>query len=181
QRLHHDANREAGEQVAPVWRRGDLEGVPPGPRDEEADPGQGDDPHDDRELPAPHHVHGIGNSPPQRQPLDGGDGRTHGQASRPHGSGHTTCPYRATGIQGITRVTMPSVTELGQLTARRAFECRLTPDLALGALEGAAAFLAAVCLPPPPAAFGLRSVFESCHEAPYAPGKPGFGQWPRTK
>jgi hypothetical protein len=27
----------------------------------------------------------------------------------------------------------------------------------------------------------LPSLFEACHEEPYAPGKAGFGQWPRTK
>src|SRR5262249_61947452 len=27
----------------------------------------------------------------------------------------------------------------------------------------------------------LPSLFEACHEEPYAAGKPGFGQWPRTK
>ena len=27
----------------------------------------------------------------------------------------------------------------------------------------------------------LPSLFEACHEEPYAPGTPGFGQWPRTK
>jgi hypothetical protein len=27
----------------------------------------------------------------------------------------------------------------------------------------------------------LPSLFEACHEEPYAPDKPGFGQWPRTK
>jgi hypothetical protein len=27
----------------------------------------------------------------------------------------------------------------------------------------------------------LPSLFEACHEEPYAPDSPGFGQWPRTK
>ena len=27
----------------------------------------------------------------------------------------------------------------------------------------------------------LPSLFEACHEEPYAPASPGFGQWPRTK
>ena len=27
----------------------------------------------------------------------------------------------------------------------------------------------------------LPSLFEACHEEPYAPSSPGFGQWPRTK
>jgi len=76
---------------------------------------------------------------------------------------------------------MPSVTELGQLTARRAFECRLTPDRALGSLEEAEAFLRDRGLLTRTADSGLPSLFEACHEAPYAPGKPGFGQWPRTK
>jgi len=95
--------------------------------------------------------------------------------------GHTTCPYRATGIQGITRETMPSVTELGQLTVRRAFECRLTPDRALGSLDEAEAFLLDRGLLTRTTDSALPSLFEACHEEPYAPGKPGFGQWPRTK
>jgi hypothetical protein len=76
---------------------------------------------------------------------------------------------------------MPSVTELGQLTARRAFECRLTPDRALGSLDEAEAFLLDRGLLTRTTDSALPSLFEACHEEPYAPGSPGFGQWPRTK
>ena len=32
-----------------------------------------------------------------------------------------------------------------------------------------------------PAGCALPSLFAACHEDPYAPSSPGFGQWPRTK
>ena len=76
---------------------------------------------------------------------------------------------------------MPSVSALHQLTARRAFECRLTPDRALGSLDEAEAFLLDRGLLTRTTDSALPSLFEACHEEPYAPGSPGFGQWPRTK
>jgi hypothetical protein len=70
---------------------------------------------------------------------------------------------------------------LDELRERRAFECRLTPDRALGSLDEADAFLLDRGLLTRTADSALPSLFEACHEEPYAPGKPGFGQWPRTK
>jgi len=68
-----------------------------------------------------------------------------------------------------------------ELQERRAFECRLTPDRALETLEEAEAFLRDRCLLTRTADAALPSLFEACHEEPYAPDKPGFGQWPATK
>ena len=70
---------------------------------------------------------------------------------------------------------------LEELRERRAFECRLTPDRALGSLEEAEAFLLDRGLLTRTADCALPSLFEACHEEPYAPASPGFGQWPRTK
>jgi hypothetical protein len=70
---------------------------------------------------------------------------------------------------------------LAELQRRRAFECRLTPDRALGSLDEAEAFLLDRGLLTRTADSALPSLFGACHEEPYAPGKPGFGQWPRTK
>jgi hypothetical protein len=70
---------------------------------------------------------------------------------------------------------------LSELRERRAFECRLTPDRALGSLDEAEAFLRdrAVLTRTPDCA--LPSLYEACHEPPYAPGTVGFGTWPATK
>ena len=68
-----------------------------------------------------------------------------------------------------------------ELGARRAFECRLTPDRALESLDEAEAFLLDRGLLTRTADCALPSLFEACHEEPYAPASPGFGQWPRTK
>jgi hypothetical protein len=70
---------------------------------------------------------------------------------------------------------------LDELRRRRAFECRLTPHRALGSLDEAEAFLLDRGLLTRIADSALPSLFGACHEEPYAPGKPGFGQWPRTK
>ena len=70
---------------------------------------------------------------------------------------------------------------LDELRERRAFDCRLTPDRALGSLDEAEAFLLDRGLLTRTTDSALPSLFEACHEEPYAPGKPGFGQWPRTK
>jgi hypothetical protein len=72
----------------------------------------------------------------------------------------------------------PSMEELRE---RRAFECRLTPDRALGSLDEAEEFLLDRGLLTRTTDCALPSLFEACHEEPYAPGSPGFGQWPRTK
>ena len=70
---------------------------------------------------------------------------------------------------------------LPELQRRRADECRLTPDRALGSLDDAEAFLLNRGLLTRTADSALPSLFGACHEEPYARGKPGFGQWPRTK
>jgi hypothetical protein len=67
------------------------------------------------------------------------------------------------------------------LLERRAYECRLTADRALATLDQAEDFLRDRGLLTRTADSALPSLFEACHEEPYAPDKPGFGQWPRTK
>jgi hypothetical protein len=68
-----------------------------------------------------------------------------------------------------------------ELHERRAYECRLTPDRALRSLDEAEEFLNDRGLLTRAADCALPSLFEACHEEPYAPQSPGFGQWPRTK
>ena len=70
---------------------------------------------------------------------------------------------------------------LAQLRERRAAECRLTPDLALGSLDEAAAFLRERGLLTRTPDCALPSLYEACHEEPYRPGTPGFASWPATK
>jgi hypothetical protein len=76
---------------------------------------------------------------------------------------------------------MSHVASMEELRERRAFECRLTPDRALESLDEAEAFLLDRGLLTRTADSALPSLFEACHEEPYAPDSPGFGQWPRTK
>jgi hypothetical protein len=73
------------------------------------------------------------------------------------------------------------VTALAELEERRAFECRLTPDRALGTLDEAEEFLRDRGLLTRTGDSALPSLFEACHEEPYARESPGFGQWPATK
>jgi hypothetical protein len=68
-----------------------------------------------------------------------------------------------------------------ELREQRAYECRLTPDRALRSIDEAEAFLVDRGLLTRTADCALPSLFAACHEEPYAPDKPGFGQWPRTK
>jgi hypothetical protein len=70
---------------------------------------------------------------------------------------------------------------MAELQERRAYECRLTPDRALQSLGEAEEFLHDRGLLTRTADSALPSLFEACHEEPYAPDTPGFGQWPRTK
>jgi hypothetical protein len=70
---------------------------------------------------------------------------------------------------------------MAHLLERRAYECRLTPDRALQTLDEAETFLLDRGLLTRSADSALPSLFEACHEEPYAPDSPGFGQWPRTK
>jgi hypothetical protein len=73
------------------------------------------------------------------------------------------------------------MTELAELEERRAFECRLTGDRVLETLDEAEEFLRDRGLLTRTADSALPSLFEACHEEPYARDKPGFGQWPATK
>jgi hypothetical protein len=73
------------------------------------------------------------------------------------------------------------VTTLKELEERRAHECRLTPDRALETLADAEAFLLDRGLLTRTPDSALPSLFEACHEEPYARERPGFGQWPATK
>jgi hypothetical protein len=68
-----------------------------------------------------------------------------------------------------------------ELRERRAYECRLTPDRALQSLDEAEEFLLDRGLLTRTSDSALPSLFEACHEEPYAADSPGFGQWPRTK
>src|SRR5919201_5073522 len=73
------------------------------------------------------------------------------------------------------------MSRLQELQERRAFECRLTPDRALETLDEAEGFLRDRGLLTRTADSALPSLFEACHEEPYARESPGFGQWPATK
>jgi hypothetical protein len=70
---------------------------------------------------------------------------------------------------------------LAMLLERRAFDCRLTPDRALGTLAEAEAFLRDRGLLTRTADGALPSLYEACHEDPYKPGSPGFATWPATR
>jgi hypothetical protein len=73
------------------------------------------------------------------------------------------------------------MTTLAELDERRAYECRLTPERALETLDDAEEFLRDRDLLTRTADSALPSLFEACHEEPYAHASPGFGQWPATK
>ena len=73
------------------------------------------------------------------------------------------------------------MTTLAELEERRAYECRLTPDRALGTLDEAEEFLRDRGLLTRAADSALPSLFEACHEEPYARESSGFGRWPATK
>src|ERR671936_1651599 len=73
------------------------------------------------------------------------------------------------------------MSRLQDLQERRAYECRLTPDRALGTLAEAEAFLQDRGLLTRTADCALPSLYEACHEEPYKPGSPGFATWPATK
>jgi hypothetical protein len=68
-----------------------------------------------------------------------------------------------------------------ELQERRAYECRLTPDRALETIDEAEHFLRDRGMLTRTPDCSLPSLFEACHEEPYAADKTGFGQWPRTK
>jgi hypothetical protein len=71
--------------------------------------------------------------------------------------------------------------QLTELQERRAFQCHLTPDRALGSVEEAGAFLRDRGLLTRTADCTLPSLYEACHEDPYKPGSSGFATWPATK
>src|SRR5918912_2548601 len=73
------------------------------------------------------------------------------------------------------------MSRLQELHARRAYECRLTPDRALRSIDEAEEFLRDRGLLTRTADSALPSLYEACHEDPYAPGRGGFGEWPATK
>jgi len=68
-----------------------------------------------------------------------------------------------------------------ELQGRRDYLCRLTPDRALNSVAEAGEFLEDRGLLTRTADSALPSLFEACHEEPYAPGGRGFGSWPATK
>ena len=70
---------------------------------------------------------------------------------------------------------------LAALEQQRAYECRLTPDRALATLDEAEEFLEDRGLLTRTGDSALPSLFEACHEEPYAREKAGFGQWPARK
>ena len=57
----------------------------------------------------------------------------------------------------------------------------LTPDRALESFEEALEFLGDRGMLTRTPDTALPSLFEACHEEPYAPGSGGFGSWPATK
>jgi hypothetical protein len=73
------------------------------------------------------------------------------------------------------------VQTLAELQERRAYVCRLAPGRALETLDEAERFLCDRGLLTRTTDSALPSLFEACHEEPYAPESPGFGQWPATK
>jgi hypothetical protein len=68
-----------------------------------------------------------------------------------------------------------------ELRERRAYLCRLTPDRALESFDEALDFLGDRGMLTRTPGTALPSLFEACHEEPYAPGSRGFGSWPATK
>src|ERR687884_1267159 len=73
------------------------------------------------------------------------------------------------------------MSRLQELQEQRAYECRLTPDRALATIDEAEAFLRDRGLLTRTAQSALPSLYEACHEDPYAPGRGGFGEWPATR
>lgn len=73
---------------------------------------------------------------------------------------------------------MPTLAELRHERIRL---CRLSADRALATVDEAEEFLHDRRLLTLVADSALPSLFGATHEEPYAPGKAGFGSWPRTK
>lgn len=70
---------------------------------------------------------------------------------------------------------------LADLRHERIRLCRLTADRALADLDDAEAFLRDRRVLTLVQDSSLPSLFGATHEEPYAPGKAGFGSWPKTK
>ena len=70
---------------------------------------------------------------------------------------------------------------LVELRAERIRLCRLVADRALVDLDDAEAFLRDRRVLTLVQDSSLPSLFGATHEEPYAPGKAGFGSWPKTK
>lgn len=75
----------------------------------------------------------------------------------------------------------PRPSTLAELRAERIRLCRLTADRALEDLDDAESFLRDRRLLTLVPDSSLPSLFAATHEEPYAPGKAGFGSWPKTK
>ena len=82
---------------------------------------------------------------------------------------------------GKTRKPAAKIRAVKELQKRRAYLCRLTPDRALESPEEALAFLGDRGMLTRTPDSALPSLFEACHEEPYAAGSRGFGSWPATK
>src|SRR6266571_4280553 len=82
---------------------------------------------------------------------------------------------------GKTRKPAAKIRAVKELQKRRAYLCRLTPDRALESPEEALAFLSDRGMVTRTPDSALPSLFEACHEEPYAAGSRGFGSWPATK
>lgn len=77
---------------------------------------------------------------------------------------------------------MPKTTSIiTKLVKEREFACRLKKKRALKTLNLAREFLFDRGMLTLTADSTLPSLFGACHEAPYAPGRGGFAEWPRTK
>jgi len=70
---------------------------------------------------------------------------------------------------------------VADVALRRAEACRLVPELRLDSFEEAPAFLEDRGLLTLTPCCSLPSLFGACHEEPHSPGKPGYGQYPRTR
>jgi hypothetical protein len=82
---------------------------------------------------------------------------------------------------GKTREPTDWIRDVEELEERRAYLCRLSPDRALESPADAHAFLRDRGLLTRTPDSALPSLFEACHEEPYAAGSRGFGSWPATK
>ena len=83
-------------------------------------------------------------------------------------------------VHGAARVAADALTRLER---RRERECRLDARYALRDLDEAEAWVKerGVVTIALTAELALPSLFVACHEEPYAPGKGGFSQWPKTR